>query len=260
VTPVLRTLGRSVKDWGRSAVDLVYPPICVACGRELPELADALAGSQRFCDRCYAQLRCRIERACLSCGAPVGPHLQGWKCRHCRKDNFAFERVVALGVYEPPLSAACQQAKEAYGGPLTAGLSELLCEAHEAAFEAAELDLIVPVPHHWWERLTQPHLPPVTMAGVLSRQLSIPVGTHILAKRRRTPAQASLSPAQRRRNLQGAFSVLNGQPLEGRHVLLTDDILTTGATADQAARVLRQAGARRVLVAVLARGIGQSFV
>jgi predicted amidophosphoribosyltransferase len=258
VTSVIRTLRTSVIDWSRSAVGLVYPPLCVACGSELPERADAVPGHQRFCERCLGQLRCRIDRACLSCGAPVGPHLQGWKCRHCRMDEFAFERVVALGVYESALRGACQRAKEPNGGPLTAGLSDLLLEAHEATFCEARIDLILPVPHHWWERLTQPHLPPVTMASVLSRRLSIPMGTHILAKRRRTPAQSSLPPARRRRNLRDAFSVTGGQRLEGRTVLLTDDILTTGTTADRAARVLKQAGARRVLVAVLARGIGRS--
>jgi predicted amidophosphoribosyltransferase len=248
-------------DFGRSAVGLVYPPLCVACGSEQPEHAATFPSRQRLCEKCYEQLRCRIERACLSCGAPVGPHLQGWKCRHCRKDEFAFEQVVALGVYESALRSACVRAKEAYAGPLTAGLSELLFEAHEATLVGAEIDLIVPVPHHWWDRLTRAHLPPVTMAGVLSRRLSIPVGAHILAKRRRTPAQSSLSPVRRRRNLRGAFSAVRGQPLGGRTVLLTDDILTTGATADEAARVLRRAGAGRVLVAVLARGIGQlSFV
>lgn len=258
MTSVFRTLGTSVVDWSRSAVEFVYPPVCVSCGSGLFRSDGGLLPRQQFCAGCCEKLRCRIERACLSCGAPVGPHLQGWKCRHCRKDNFAFETVLALGVYESALRGACQRAKEPQGGPLTAGLSELLCDAHEDTFEAARADLIVPVPHHWWDRLTRPHLPPATMAEVISRRLSIPVGAHILAKRRRTAAQSSLSPARRRRNLQGAFTATNVQAVAGRTVLLTDDILTTGATADQAARVLRQAGAGRVVVAVLARGIGQS--
>lgn len=258
MTSVLRTIRTSAADLGRSAVEFVYPPACVACGGELSGCEEGLFSRQRFCDTCYGRLRCRIERACLSCGAPVGPHLQGWKCRHCRKDDFAFERVLALGVYESALKSACQRAKEPHGGPLTAGLSELLYEGQEAALGEADIDLIVPVPHHWWERLTQRHLSPVTIASVLSRRLSIPQGTHILAKRRRTPTQSSLPPASRRRNLRDAFCVTDGRRLEGLSVLLTDDILTTGTTADRVARVLRQAGARRVLVAVLARGIGQS--
>lgn len=223
-------------------------------------MVDAGSRRERFCVRCRDKLRCRIEHACLSCGAPVGPNLQGWKCRLCRKDDFAFDGVVALGVYESDLKAACQRAKEPYGAPVAAGLSELLFEAHEATFTAAELDVVIPVPHHWWERLTQPHRPPMTMAGVISRRLSIPMATHILAKRRRTPPQSSLSPVRRRKNLRDAFCVAGAQQLEGTNVLLTDDILTTGTTADRAARALKQAGVQRVLVAVLARGIGRRSV
>jgi predicted amidophosphoribosyltransferase len=250
----------SVSEWSRSAVGFVYPPVCVACSDELHASDDGLPSRRSFCNRCHDQLQCRIEHACLSCGAPVGPYLQGWKCRHCRKDNFAFDRVVTLGVYETALRTTCQRVKDAHGGPLAAGLSELLCEAHEATLGAAEIDCIVPVPHHWWERLTEAHLPPVTMAGVFSRRLSIPMAPHILAKRRRTPSQSSLPPVRRRRNLRDAFCVVGGQRLEGANVLLTDDILTTGTTADRAARLLKEAGARQVLVAVLARGIGQSSV
>ena len=88
----------------------VYPPACVACAADLEPEGESVPCGRRFCARCHETLRCRIEQACLSCGAPVGPNLRGWKCRHCRKDNFAFDGVVALGVYESELKGACQRA------------------------------------------------------------------------------------------------------------------------------------------------------
>lgn len=262
VSSVVTTLRTSLVGWSRQAVEFVYPPVCVRCASPLPGTNPGdvrrLPSQCRFCNDCRELLRCPFEHMCLTCGAPVGPHLQTWGCRHCRGDRFAFERVVALGVYDQQLQSCCQRVKEPYGQPLTAGLSELLWEAHEATLTAADIDLVIPVPHHWWDRATGGQQPPVTIGSVLARRLSIPLTTHILAKRRRTTAQSSLSPTRRRRNLRGAFGMTGSARLDGLSVLLTDDILTTGTTADRAADVLRKAGAQRVLVAVLARGLGQS--
>ena len=254
--PIRSTLA----SFGRDVADFLYPPVCVRCGAVSTAQAAGPTTScrRRFCEECSDLLKCRIDQACLACGAPVGPHLQSWSCRHCRDDRFAFERVVALGVYEQDLKACCVRAKKPSEAPLAAGLSELLWEAHREFLTDAGVDVVVPVPHHWWERTTHRHLPPVTIGRVLAHRLSIPMATHILAKRRRTSAQTRLSPSQRRRNLRRAFRLAGGATLDGLTVLLTDDVLTTGTTADRSARVLVEAGAARVLVAVIARGIGQA--
>lgn len=251
VPPLLRN---SLASWGRDAAGFLYPAVCVRCNQSLSERAS----SQRFCRTCVDLLACRIDYACLTCGAPVGPHLETWGCRHCREDCFAFDRVLALGVYDQELKRCCQRSKDAFEAPLAAGLAELLWEAHGVTLADAEIDVVVPVPHHLWERLTRRHLPPVTLSRILARRLSIPLAPHILTKRRRTPAQSSLPPSKRRKNLKDAFRIAGGATLDGRTVLLVDDILTTGTTADQAARVLKDAGAARVLVAVVARGLGRS--
>ncbi len=214
-------------------------------------------GTPRFCPACFELLCCAVERACLRCGAPVGPYLDtSGGCRHCRKDRFAFDRVFALGVYERELRECCIRVKQPFGEPLTAGLTELLGDAHRDEWAESKIDVVVPVPHYWTERLSRSHLPPVTMARVLSRCLMVPQALHILAKSRRTPAQSSLTPARRRNNLKNAFRIIGGARLDGLTVLLADDILTTGTTADRAARGLKETGAKRVMVAVLARGIG----
>lgn len=262
VTSLVTTLCDAVTDWTREAVELVYPPTCVACGTALPsELArqepHAGLGMRAFCSACYEQLRCRVDRSCQSCGAPVGPHLPTRNCRHCRNDRFAFDRVVALGVYQESLQNCCQRAKESFGRPIAAGLTGLLWDAHGPALRAANIDVVIPIPHHWWDRATGGVQPPVTIGRVLARQLSIPMATHILAKRRRTPAQSSLPPARRRTNLRNAFELVGRQQLGGLSVLLTDDILTTGTTANRAAHLLKEAGVARIFVAVLARGLGQ---
>jgi ComF family protein len=191
----------------------------------------------------------------------VGPNLEtSAGCVHCRSDRFAFERVIRLGVYYNRMRSACLQAKSRQGRPLTAAMADVLWEREKSSFLADAFDIVVPVPHHWTARLTSAHVMAETLAGVLSRRLQVPLGSHILAKVRRTPTQTSLTASRRRTNLRRAFRVQSHPDVEGRSVLLVDDVLTTGTTANKVSRVLKRAGAGRVVVAVVARGLGQDRV
>ncbi len=252
--PASLTKLRSIASRLGGAVEaFVYPPLCARCGSSQGQTSEC-----RLCGSCRELLACRLKNVCERCGAPVGPHLPTRTgCRHCRHDSFAFERVWALGVYEGELQRACVRTKQPFEEALTAGLAELLLDAWEGPIRFEEPNLIVPVPHYWMDRLAHRQHAPVTMGRMLSRRLKVPFSAHILSKVRRTPAQSSLPPAQRRQNLRRAFRLCRGVRLSGARVLLVDDILTTGTTADQAARVLCQGGAGTVLVAVLARGVGQ---
>jgi len=264
VQPFVSSIRDSWRRFSRDAVEFVYTRCCVRCREPLAAEEERFVPDDgredrppRFCPACYELLCCAVERACLRCGAPVGPYLDTSRgCQHCRKDRFRFDRVFALGVYERGLRECCLRVKQPFEEPLTAGLTELLGDAHYDEWSAWGIDVVVPVPHYWTERISRSHLPTVTMTRVLARCLMVPQALHILAKSRRTPAQSSLTPARRRNNLRDAFRIIGGAKLDGLTVLLADDILTTGTTADRAARVLKKAGAKQVMVAVLARGIG----
>ncbi len=116
-----------------------------------------------------------------------------------------------------------------------------------------EADFLLPIPMHWTRWLARGVNSPELVASCLSRVLRVPVRRRILARRRRTAPQRDLSPAARFRNLAGAFRVRRRAKLRGARVLLVDDILTTGATCSEAAKMLKQAGAAMVAVAVVAR-------
>ncbi|MGE4001927.1 MAG: ComF family protein [Planctomycetaceae bacterium] len=257
------TIRNSWTRFTRDAIDFIYARSCVRCRDPLPHPEESFragpgAADLRFCPGCYELLSCAVEQTCQRCGAPVGPYLDTTHgCRYCRRDRFQFDRVFALGVYEHALRECCVRAKQSSEEPLAAALTELLADAHAEEWAQLAIDLIVPVPHHWSQRLSQGELPPVTMCTVLARRLKVPAALHILAKPRRTPQQKSLTPKRRRANLRGAFRTAGGARLDGLAVLLTDDILTTGTTADRAAQVLKAAGAKQVFVAVLARGLGR---
>ena len=162
---------------------------------------------------------------------------------------------MSLGPYGGALKDAILKVKQSRGDVLATALAELLVVNEPGFFDAAKFEVIVPVPHHWTDRLTSRHLPPETLAGRIARLLNVPLGSHILAKVRRTPPQTALEPTERRNNLRGAFRLIGRPQLAGSHVLLVDDVLTTGTTANRAASLLKQAGAT-VHVAVLARALG----
>jgi len=244
-----------------AAIGLAAPPRCAACGLEESVSRHGLSRViPHLCGMCReAVLLPAGDNQCSRCAAPVGPFVStDHGCIRCRGDRFQFERVIRLGVYRKTLAQLCRSAKKADAEELPAALADLLWEVEQTALSQTRCDLVIPVPHHWKEDFRRTPHAPETLASVLARRLRVRMATHILAKVRRTPKQAYLPPSRRRTNLKGSFRVARRfqSEVEGRRVLLVDDILTTGATANEASRTLRQAGASSVVVAVIARALG----
>jgi predicted amidophosphoribosyltransferase len=247
---------RWVRSLAQGAADFVYPPLCRLCAEELPESSSDVP-SEPFCEGCRKELLIHHGPACIRCGASIGPYLDPHlPCTMCRNERFAFERVIRLGVYDGILRKACLRCKDRGAEPLAAGLAELLWNCDSAALQSARADVVVAVPQHWFRRFYHPHHAAQTLASVWAARLQLPLATHILRKRRWTSPQARLSPSERRGNLRNAFAATSSAGLSGAAVLLADDVMTTGTTAHETARVLLQAGAARVILAVVARGLG----
>lgn len=246
---------RRLRPWWQPAVDFLFPPACLVCGASPDEIGNV------FCDVCIDSLQNAPGPHCLRCGAAAGPNLVTLSgCGHCHGDHFAFRRVMALGTHGGALQAAILQGQQVHGGPLMRGLTDLLVADHLTEFLAEEFDAIVPVPQDWQRRFFGIHSAAETIAERLGERLQRPVRTSILRKPRPTPSQTGASPSARREQQRGAFEVPVGINLNGARLLLADDVLTTGATAEAAARALKKAGAADVVVAVIARGLGSSSV
>jgi len=129
--------------------------------------------------------------------------------------------------------------------------------AHAGAELLADAELIVPVPLYrsrlWWRRFNQSAM----LAQGVSRLSGVPVDCFVLKRVRRTASQVGLSAEQRKRNVAGAFKIApsRGPAIKGRKIVLVDDVITTGATAEACARVLKRGGAARVDVLALARAV-----
>lgn len=242
---------------GRAALHFVFPPSCPLCHADV-EIPSSDLGSHAIspmlCGKCLGDVVMPRGNRCRRCGLPVGPYVRSdHGCSMCESQKFRFQQVIRFGVYDDSLRHACIRAKANTQYPLAAALANLLWLSEQIELTAANVDMVAPVPCHWTRRLVRPHHAAETISRVLAARLGKPLQRRLLKKRRLTPDQSDLVAAQRRRNLKDAFSVgRQSRSLVGKTVLLVDDILTTGTTANECTRTLLKAGAEQVLVAVIA--------
>lgn len=231
----------------RSVGGLLLPETCTGCGSNLPT-------SDGFCQQCSAELLAlTLAEYCPRCGENLSPGrtaaLDG--CSFCPEVMPRFSQVVRLGPYSWPLRPAIQRLKY-HGGPASLShLARLLAGAVQAHLPQKP-DLVLAVPMHWRRRISRGRNHALSLAAALARELALPLGDELI-RVRPTPPQVHLPASQRKINIRGAFQAVRTDTLSGCRVLLVDDVVTTGATADEASRVLLQAGAAEVFLAVLAK-------
>jgi ComF family protein len=240
-----------VLDWGRRAgaglLNTVLPPRCLKCGAAV-DRAGAL------CAACWPALAFLAPPLCACCGYPfefdLGP---GALCGSCAAEPPEYQRARAVLRYDDASRDLVLRFKHgdridsapAFGRWLARAGAELLAEA----------DLIAPVPLHWWRLFRRRYNQAALLASALAGATGRPAVNDLLVRKRATPSQGGLGRAERRRNVAGAFAVhpRRRAGLGDKRVLLVDDVLTTGATAEACARALLKAGARAVDVLTLAR-------
>lgn len=228
--------------------DLVLPPRCLACGT-------VVVPGGAVCPGCWARLSFLAPPHCACCGYPFDfdPGDPAALCGGCLRRAPVFARARAALVYDEasrPLLLGFKHgdqthAADAYAAWMARAGAELLAEA----------ELIAPVPLHRWRLLRRRYNQAALLALALGRASGVPTVPDLLLRRRATPRQGGLSRRARFLNVRGAFVVAPRQAgrVAGKRVLLIDDVLTTGATAEACARALRRAGARAVDLLTLAR-------
>jgi ComF family protein len=240
-------LSTSLRRLAATALDAVLPPLCLSCRVEVDE-----AGA--LCAACWDKIAFLAPPHCSACGFPFdydpgGPAL----CGACLRKPPDYGRGRAVMRYDDasrPLVLGFKHGDLTHGAPaygrwMARAGAELLREA----------DLVVPVPLYWLRLFRRRYNQAALLAQAVGRAAGVPVAVDLLVRRRPTPSQGHLSRAARRRNVRGAFAVRPRRAAlaRGRRILLIDDVLTTGATAEACARALLRAGAASVDVLVLAR-------
>jgi ComF family protein len=245
----VRRFRTGMSDLKRSCCDLLFPPRCVACGEELADPRQ----SWRLCADCFDRFALADWHGCDRCGGAV-PDGRSTSdgCGSCRHSRLSFDSVIPLGGYHTGLRDAVLRMKRPAHDALSLAMAGLLVERRRERLTAVRADVIVPIPMFWSRRLGRGKNSPELLANCLAKALQAPMRP-ILVRRRNTLPQAGLAPRRRFENVRGAFRVRRPDTVKDARVLLVDDVLTTGATCSEAARVLKQAGAAMVAVAVVAR-------
>jgi ComF family protein len=242
----------------RAGIDLVFPPQCVACSGDLADVDVAAPHDRQWrhslCRQCDEQLELIDWPVCSRCAAPV-PATDGVElaCNHCRGDKLRFQRTLALGSYEGRLRQLVMRTKVDRHGAIAHALAELAWRRLQHQLLELKIDVVTAVPMHRWRRWQRGTNGPLHIAARLAEKLAVPCAGQMLRLVRNVPPQVGLSRPARFRNLAGEMAVGASYHLAAARVLIVDDILTTGATCSEAARVLLRAGAADVTVLVLAR-------
>ena len=225
---------------------LLWPPVCHNC-RE-----DTCAEDNDLCRSCWEQLlTCTAGEYCPRCGRDASRYgLVAGACPACQGVEVHFDGIARTGVYSNALQQMILSFKHDRS-ELAPILGSLVDSAFQGSPFRTEVELLVPVPLHWTRRLARGY----NQSHLLAKRLTHPTTRIItdLVRIRRTKTQPSAAtPAARARNVKGAFAVRSDHRFTGRVVCLVDDIKTSGATLNECAKTLKEAGVEKVYALVLA--------
>lgn len=239
------------RHWGDRALVALFDPTCVACRSPL---SDHRRGP--VCEACWFAIRTLTPPWCARCGDP----LRTWRadpgetCPACQAHPPAFDAARAAGIHTGSLRAIVHALKYQQQAILAEPLAALMRHVARDWLAPDASTVAVPVPLHHWRSFRRGF----NQADALARDLRIPV-RHLLRRPRLGRPQAGLRAEERRHNVEGLY-VMRRRPWSRvpTTVVLVDDVMTTGATADACARVLKADGVARVYVLTAARAVTRS--
>lgn len=251
----MKRIFETIKD---GIAEAIFPSniYCICCGSLIDN-----SRPYAFCDACVKKFHWITGRTCDKCGKALPDTYKGKLCYDCMRIEHTFEKgfsCLTYGIHEREVLLDHKYNGKGY---LAAKFGDILYD--RISCENIRPDVIIPVPISAGRMKTRGYNQSALMAKQLSKRWGVPMDDTALVRRKETTLLRSLNPAERRLALSGAFAVLRrgqfgknaeSRRLEGKTVLLIDDIYTTGATVDTCASVLMDAGAEKVYVLTLMSG------
>lgn len=243
--------------------ELLFPAHCLLCEQALDQPFHA----PLYCQPCRALVTTPLEGACYRCGIRLPFRIDGEQgvplvarnqtltgCPDCRRKKWGFDRTVAVAGYEGRWREHVYRLKRPHHSADAFQAGKFLGERLLECEWWADYHVLVPLPVHWRRRFVRGFNQAEKIAEGIATVLPLPIVGRALSANRYVRKQGTLAAAARLANVQNSMKLgVDADQLRSKQVILVDDVLTTGATANVAARLCRQAGAKRVAVAVVAR-------
>ncbi len=234
-----------------AALHFLYPELCQLCKNER-----ASADQGFVCEKCRSKVRFIQPPFCDRCGLPYeGAITTQFECGQCREIDPWFATARSAVQAKNPVLEIIHKYKYNRALWFETILADFLVERARPELAKEKWDFIVPVPLHPTKQREREFNQAERLGARLSRATGIPMNARMVKRVVATKTQTLLSRAERLANVRRAFALPDGTKLPGRQIVLVDDVLTTGATTSACARVLREAGAAKVCVWTVARGV-----
>ena len=231
----MRTAALNIRKLAYWILDFALPPRCAGCGTIVSDV-------HSFCPDCWKRIEFLGSGGCVTCGLPLQA-TDAEQCAVCLAQPPRINRTRAAVAYDEVSRGLALRLKYGRKIAIAKTMARYMAPLIEAHGDSA---LLVPVPLHrgrlWQRGFNQSAI----VARELSRRTGLQTNVFVLKRVKRTPPLKGMSLQQRRRAVAGAFKVGDRSVVDGRTIILVDDVLTTGSTANACARELRRAGAARV--------------
>ena len=232
-----------------SILDLIYPRVCICCGAAVKD-EQAL-----ICWDCRATFEVITDPFCSICGDPVDGRVENvYQCSYCRRKTPSFDFARSAVHYRGAVRKAIHKLKYGHQSSVGRDLAKWMAAGYDAHYSGVDIDAVVCVPLYLKRQRERTYNQSSILAGELARNLHVPAFTRCVKRVKPTESQVSLNARQRQVNVRNAFEVRDKGWVDGKRLLLVDDVMTTGATVNEVARVLKEARAATVHVLTVARG------
>ena len=237
---------RMLKLLKQAIIDFLYPPVikCVVCEKEL-------AREFRLCDDCIARIEFIKDGFCNKCGRVISSEES--ICLSCQGDKIYFKQARAVGVYSAGLKEYIKLLKFNKQRQLVKPLARLLEATVLRFYSCKEIDLISYIPSHKEKKLERGFNQAQLLAQELAKRLRLPC-EKLLRKKKIGKTQSKLDREERFANIKESFAIIDREAVAGKKILLVDDIYTTGATVNEASKLLSNNQAQEIKIVTLATG------
>jgi len=238
------------KKFFKDCVNLVYPISCFSCGIKLN-----LENNMPICMECFQKIKWNAPPYCIRCGKSMSEQRQYRSiCAECKSSNFYFVRIWSCCIYEGIIKDAILRFKYSENLYLVPFFKEVMAKFIKNNIDKDIADVIIPVPLFSSRLREKGFNQSKILADIVKEILNKPILLNALKKVKSTKPQQELNRQERLSNLSGAFSVFNSKEIKNKNILLIDDVLTTGATLNECARVLKEVLCKEVFALTVARG------